>query len=179
MSRSFLQQVENVRSSRLLSLSRKNNRKPLQIENSPPPTKSAGLYWIYTSYDLDDLQNCDACSDVGAIDIAPLVTFHKGLHNICTIEQEGFTLVYNGMAGSSCGLRGRIHQHFNGGKGTGCLSINKRLSINDLSRWRVSYVTLETNGETTPDVPTSSHHHAQHLERIWRLEYGWPLLCKI
>lgn len=175
MARLFLPQVEAMRITRLLSVSQKLNG-DLQIDQ-PPPTKSSGLYWIYTNHPQNELEGCQSCGDVGAIDISMLATLHQGLAHVCAIQQDGFSLVYNGVAGNKCGLRERIHQHFNGGKGTGCLSI-KNSSLDDLTRWRVSYVTLEVGNQGVPDVPASYAAYAKELERIWRLQYGWPQLCR-
>lgn len=175
MTRMLLHQIETVRQSRLLSISRKPNGY-IQIEDAPP-TKSDGLYWLFTSYSLDELKNCINSNDNGAIDITSLATLHENLPHISTITDKGFMLVYNGIGGNSCGLRGRIHQHFNGGNGTGCLSILKS-SLKDLNRWRVSYVTLQVRNGEQPDVQANYADHAKNLERIWRLQYGWPLLCK-
>lgn len=179
MSREFLNQVDATRSTRLLSVSR-NSREHLQIE-SAPPTKSAGLYWIYTSHSDNELKACSSSNDKGAIDLGSLAKLHYGLPNVCSIQQQSenkknFRLVYNGVAGKSLGIRGRIHQHFNGGKGTGCLAICKS-SLSDLENWRVSYLVLEHDNATV-DLNASYDLHAKNLERIWRLKYGWPLLCK-
>jgi hypothetical protein len=131
MSREFLTQVEATRATRLLSIT-KNSRGQLQIEN-PPPTKSAGLYWIYTAHNSEELKDCSSVRDEGAIDIGPLAKLHDKLPNVCTIleisENKNFRLVYNGIAGKSLGIRGRIYQHFNGGKGTGCLAIGGGKSL--------------------------------------------------
>ncbi|WP_261844796.1 hypothetical protein [Aliamphritea ceti] len=180
MSREFLNQIDPIRKTRLLSIS-KNSRDHLQIDNSPP-TKSAGLYWIYTSYNDDELKASTSSDDKGAIDICSMMSLHEGLPKICSINQQSkdkkkFRLVYNGIAGKSLGIRGRIHQHFNGGKGTGCLSICKS-SLNNLDNWRVSYLVLEHDDRNLIDIDASYELHAKNLERIWRLENGWPLLCK-
>lgn len=180
MSRKLLEQVETTRKKKLpLSVTR-NSRGHIQIEDAPP-THSAGLYWIYTSYTDEELKKCSSTTDDGAIDISSLAKLHDGLPNICSIKGKSsdninFRLVYNGIAGKSLGIRARIHQHFNGGKGTGCLAIRKS-SLKELEKWRVSYLVLE-HENSTPDINASYNTHAKNLERIWRLKYGWPLLCK-
>ena len=169
MTRLLLPQVEAMRITRLLSVSQKPNG-DLQIDQ-PPPTKSSGLYWIYTNFPQNELGGCQSCGDKGAIDISMLATLHQGLARVCTIQQNGFSLVYNGVAGNKCGLRERIYQHFNGEQGTGCLSI-KNSSLDDLARWRVTYVTLQVGNQGVPDVPARYATHAKSLERIWRLQYA-------
>ena len=173
MPRNLLTQIEIIRLQRLLPIVR-NNHNQLSIENAPP-TKSAGFYWIYTNYSQPDFEQQTGPACKNAVDIGLLSRLHCGLANTCKIHTEGFRLVYNGIAGIGTGLRERIHQHFNGGNGTGSLAI-LRTNLNDLERWRVSYVTIETPNKA-PDVTAQYDAVAGHVERMWRLEYGWPILC--
>jgi hypothetical protein len=174
MPRTLLPQIEKCRTSRLLSIG-KNGTGQLSIVNAPP-TKSAGFYWIYTTYSQAELAQQAGPGCRKAVDIGFLSKLHSGLANTCTIQHEGFSLVYNGIAGVRTGLRERIHQHFNGGQGTGSLAI-LRTCLNDLHRWRISYATIETSNQQEPDVRGTYDEVAEHVERIWRLEYGWPVLC--
>ena len=174
MPRALLPQIENIRQTRFLRISR-NERNQLAIEN-PPPTKSAGFYWIYTNYSQPDLEQQQGPACNNAVNIGLLAQIHCGLANTYNIRTEGFRLVYNGIAGVGTGIRERLHQHFNGGEGTGSLAI-LRTKLTDLSRWRVSYVTIEVLEGQTPDIQANYDEVALHIERIWRLEYGWPILC--
>lgn len=173
MPRDLLPRVEKVRSSRLLRAFR-NTRNHLQFDDAPP-TFVSGFYWIYTNYSLDEIEGCTASPLDNAVDIPLMAKLHRDLGNVCDIQVDGFRLIYNGIARASVGIRERLGQHFNGGDGTGSLHI-KHTSLNDLSRWRVSYVSTSCNGTTPADVE-SDYAHAKHVERIWRLEHGWPLLC--
>ncbi|MFA4834441.1 MAG: hypothetical protein WC749_00015 [Dehalococcoidia bacterium] len=173
MPRDLLPSVEKVRSSRLLRVFR-NEYKQLQFDGAPP-TKVSGFYWIYTNYSLDDIEGCVASPLGNAINIPLMAKLHRGLGNVCDIQEDGFRLVYNGIARASVGIRERLGQHFNGGDGTGSLHI-KHTTLHELSRWRVSFVSTSGNGAIAADVE-SDFAHAKHLERIWRLEHGWPLLC--
>ncbi len=174
MPRELLPQIETIRSLRLLRVVR-NAKKQLAIDNAPP-TKSAGFYWIYTNYSQPDLERQLAPACCNAVDIGLLSRLHCGLANTCSIRPEGFRLVYSGIAGTGTGLRERIHQHFNGGQGTGSLAI-LRTGLDDLEQWRVSYVSIETPEPNKPDIAAQYDDVAVHIERIWRLEYGWPILC--
>lgn len=173
MLRELLPQVERIRQSRLLQIVR-NERGTLSIADTPP-TKSAGFYWIYTSYSQPELEGTRGADCQGAVNIGLLARLHCGLSKTCDIRQEGFRLVYNGIASRGTGLRERIHQHFNGGKGTGSLAI-LRTNLSDLGRWRISYATVETPAGK-PDIQEVYADVAEHVERMWRLEYGWPILC--
>jgi hypothetical protein len=176
MHHTYLPLLEAHRESRLLAPQR-NQRGQLKIEGAPP-TGSSGHYWIFTNYSHAELKACTPSSDRNAIDIAKLATLHERLAHICDIAICGYRLVYNGVAGPGCGIRERLGQHFNGGAGTGCLSIG-RSSLTDLSRWRVSYASFATSSGAPPDLDCDFDVYAKDLERMWRLQYGWPLLCRV
>lgn len=170
----YLSTIEKIRSEKISFVTEGNG---LQL---PPtkklPTKVHGLYWIYTEYSVQDIIDCEPSPQDNAVDIAALAKQHQGLSNIHRINHCGFNLVYNGIGGGSSGLRERIQREFNGGSGTGSLGILKT-SLNDLDKWRISYVILQ-NDKIRPDLNLNYDEYATVLERTWRLEYGWPLLCR-
>lgn len=172
---SVMQQIENRRATRLLTICR-NASGDLAIDQSPP-IKTAGMYWLFTNYTIEELKTCITSDDPGAIPIGQMATLHENLPHVSSLNVDGFRLVYNGIAGIGLGLRGRIHQHFNGGVGTGCLSI-LRSSVSDLNRWRVSYVAFGPVKGKEHDVQVDFSADAKDLERTWRLTHGWPLLCR-
>lgn len=49
-----LQQIDNISATRFLTIDR-DTRGNLAI-NSPPPVKTAGMYWLYTNYTIDELR---------------------------------------------------------------------------------------------------------------------------
>lgn len=163
----FLLDIDVTRSSRLLPITEMGKLKiPAEI------TKDlGGFYWIYTSYSIDELMACRKADKKGAIDIGLLAKLHHGIRGVNNEQRDGFRLVYNGIAND---LRGRIRQHFNGGRGTGCLAI-KHTSLNELSRWQISYAAAGSQGG---HIPLDYTAQAKNFERLWRLEYGWPLLCR-
>jgi len=175
MSIKLLNKIELKRKLSLINFHKNGNDR--LVMSNPPPVKASGLYWIYTSYSLNELKSCTPSNDTGAIQINELAKLHDGLEYVCKISDQNYRVVYNGIAGNSCGIRQRIRQHFNGGQGTGCLSISKS-SLNDLSKWRVSYVTIDSELPEDIQVPASYNEHAKNIERMWRLRYGWPLLCR-
>lgn len=132
-----------------------------------------GLYWIYTDYLLEDVKNSNPSKHEKAIKINFLAKLHEDLPNICKIENEKFQLVYNGIAGPRTekgkGVRERLLQHFgNGSANTGCIAIGST-NLNKLKKWKFSYAELTKN---------EYEKYSKDLERIWRLKYGWPLLCR-
>lgn len=171
--------IEKIESQRVLTLQAigRNERQHLQyLGLEPPPTKEAGFYWLYTNYTPKELLESVKGTKRAAVDLPLLARAHDGIANVCDVTEDGFRLVYNGSAGDGY-LRSRISQHFNSAEGTGSLHILGS-SLNDIERWRVSYVTTSMLSDHR-DQGTHSYKglHAKHYERLWRLQYGWPLFC--
>lgn len=175
--RSRIWEIDRFRSNRLLSIS---ETAKTTLEN-PPNNHSYGLYWIYTNYTLHDFINSTKAPLSGAIDMAGLTNDRRCLAHICNITDHGFRIVYNGIGGvgkkGSGGLKERILQEFSGGNGTGALAI-KKSSLSDLSKWKYSYVILRGNDAASFDIDLPYSVWAERLENAWRLEFGWPILCK-
>lgn len=169
-----LLKIERIRSERILPVTTGNGLCLPSVEKLP--TKVHGLYWIYTSYSIEEIESCTPSNQSKAVDIAALAKQHNGLSLVHNTNHCGLNLVYNGIGGSSSGLRERIQGEFNGGEGTGSLGILKS-SLRDLNNWRISYVILK-NDKIAPDLDLEFNDYAAILERAWRLEYGWPILCR-
>ena len=141
------------------------------------PNRADGLYWLYTEYTYNELCYATSSRLRSSVDIGRLANAHHGLAHVCSIEVNGFRLVYNGIGGvgakGSGGLRERIQGEVNGGEGTGSLAI-RRTSLSDLGKWRFSYVLWS---EITSVENQSYKDTCRLLERAWRLQYGWPVLC--
>jgi hypothetical protein len=151
-----------------------------------PPKRCAGLYFIYTSYSIEELQNSGPPPTNSAVPISDLATMLGRLDKIHPVDTDGFRLVYNGIggySGSSYDLRTRILQEIStNDPRTGSLCI-RQTTLSDLSRWRYSYVLLPTqytNSDEEPDInaPYYFETEASNLERYWRFHYGWPLLSR-
>lgn len=166
----YLKKIEQLRTERIFPVSI-NGELALPKELS---TKVSGLYWLYTTYDIASIKNCRASTQENAVNIPLVATLHEGLTNIYKANDEKL-LVYNGIGKE---LRKRIQQEFNGGEGTASLGISKT-SLNRLDNWFFSYVIMsDGNSEESSDIDVSYSEHGKNLERMWRLEYGWPLLCR-
>lgn len=152
------------------------------------PRKRRGLYWIWTSLDLDELANStdDINKGTKKVPLVKLINQRKGLENICGIKKEGFTLVYNGIGGfksetKKSGLRERLLQEFNAtNANTGSLNISERFK--DKSNWAVSFFDFddEENKKLLPFLndPDAYLNYASDIEKLWRLEFGHPILCR-
>ena len=172
-----LEKIESKRKERLLTVSSTNKGRTILANG--PSRGANGFYWLFTNYSINEIQRCDRGNQTGSVDMKQLALHHEGLKHICKIECHGFRLVYNGIGGlgkkKTGGLKERILQEFNGGEKTGSLAI-KKTSLRDLSRWRYSYVTITLTDSDFPDIKYDEW--SLILERLWRLHYGWPLLCK-
>ena len=143
-----------------------------------PSTKADGLYWIYTDHTDQDFLDSSPSVKERSINFASMTRRHARLRNICRESVDRFRLVYNGVGGLGNGgyggLRERILEEYRGGRGTGSLAITGS-SLNDLTRWRVSFVLWS---EMIFEEPHDYMGHSASIEQLWRLHYGWPLLCK-
>lgn len=142
-----------------------------------PDTHVDGMYWIYTDHTDADLIASTPARLRGAIDFCRSVRRHCDNTHVCNVDAGGFRVVYSGIGGvgesEEGGLRERILGEFRGGSGTGSLAIHKS-SLSDLTRWRYSYVLWS---EVEELAAYSYRPFATSLEGLWRLHFGWPLLC--
>lgn len=175
--KSRINEIENLRiKCKLHSVTKGKSR--LSLENRPPNQK-CGLYWIYTSYTIDDLMNSTKSSKLNAVDIPWLTKSRKNLNNVIKPSpDEDFWVVYNGIGGGkrkkdgkkkgNYDLGARILQEFRDNQKTGSLKI-MGTDLNDLTKWRYSFVEIDY---------IEYENHIKDLETGWRLEYGWPILSK-
>jgi len=166
--RSMIEKMHECQLSRLTEISIEDGR--LCFGNAPP-TKKRGLYWLYTSYSNDEFLSSTNHPKKGSVPFKELIEQHSQFNNVCSISVCGYRLVYNGV---TVDLRDRIRQEINGGASPGPLAI-RLSSLNDLSKWRVSFV-LWTDIDF--DSPHEYRKYSKVIERLWRIHYGWPILCR-
>ncbi|RYG65006.1 hypothetical protein EON80_18175 [bacterium] len=168
-----LERLNALQETRLQPVTRNDDRLVLHCG---PPTKIDGVYWLYTTYTDADFRACTPSTKRKSVAINRIATERQGLRMICTREVNGFRLVYNGIGGlgpkGHGGLRERILQEFRGGEGTGSLAICGS-SLNDLSRWRYSYVLWSEISHTDSVLYATQ---GEGIETMWRLQFGWPIL---
>ena len=174
MYKSVVEKLHSMQEGRLRTVCLQNQK--LLLSNGPS-TKANGLYWIYTTYSDAELLAATASKKTNSVNFSSLVARHAELTHICNHTVGEFRVVYNGIGGlgpkGHGGLRERILGEFRGGNGTGSFAI-KDSSLNDLRKWRYSYV-LWSEIEFT-----QTHEYArfsESIERLWRIHYGWPILC--
>ena len=155
------------------------------------PKNRGGLYWLWTKLDYDELVNvCDENDNKNEINrkvpLSKLISQRKELSHICSIEKNSYKIVYNGIGGyktnpKSFGLRERILQEYNSKDNrTGSLDLKKyNFSIND---WAVSFFDFDddSNKEYFDFLKDENAYlkYASDLEKLWRLEFGHPILCR-
>ncbi|WP_246946163.1 hypothetical protein [Bacillus pinisoli] len=151
-----------------------DNNGLLKLSNRPS-SRGCGLYWIYTSYTLEDLCNATISKNKNAIDIPFLAKSRKDLNNVIHPSEEGeFWIVYNGIGGRKPNsnhyydLGARILQEFRDNQKTGSLKV-LGTNLSNLTKWRYSYVELDYSEYEI---------HKRDIETGWRLENGWPILSK-
>lgn len=179
MYRDPLQTIDLKRQSRLLRISA---RSPTSISLEDAPKGQAGLYFLYTSYSDEELANAVSPLHAAAVPIGALARAHRNLANVCKVEQDGFRIVYNGIGtvSASYSMEARIKQQFNADPRTGSLFIRDS-TVGDLDRWRYSFVTLPLTDRHPPadlEPEWAYELHGRQLERCWRIENGWPMLCR-
>lgn len=175
MYQTIIEKMNSLQQTRLEQVRCENNR--LKYEGGPE-VKSSGLYWIYTSYSNEELKQSIPSSKRNSVELSKMMERYDGLEKVCNESTNGYRIVYNGIGGvgkkGKGGLRERILQQFRGGEGTGSLAISDT-SLNRLNKWRVSYVVWEEIG-----LPEDHKYlvFSETLEHLWRIHYGWPVLCK-
>lgn len=169
-----IESINRLQEARLRSITRHNDRLKL-IDG--PATKIDGLYWIYTTHSDADLLAAAPSPKASAVNFGAMVNRHAFLSHVCRHSVGGYRLVYNGIGGlgpkGHGGLRERILSEFRGAKGTGSLAITDS-SLDKLDNWRYSYVLWS---EIELPQPQTYRGFAETLELLWRVHYGWPVLC--
>jgi hypothetical protein len=151
------------------------------------PNNRAGLYWVWTTCEIDDLvMSRHNVPTVGErrVPISQLSRERRSeFEDITngqklTIDNRNYKLVYNGMGN---GLMERIRQEVRIGINntkTGSLDI-AHSTINDPNNWLITFVDFtDPNFQNTLPDQIEYFPHASMFELIWRQEYGWPLLCR-
>jgi hypothetical protein len=79
-----LSKIERIRSERILPVTTGDG---LCLPSTEVlPTKVHGIYWIYTSYSIEEIENCTPSTQGNAVNIAALAKQHKGLRRPPEIE---------------------------------------------------------------------------------------------
>jgi hypothetical protein len=151
-------------------------------------TKQRGLYWIWTNLTDEELANAKWKTDSKHINILDLIKKRKGLTHVCQVQHQGYRIIYNGIGGytkltKNCsGLRERLLQEFNTtSTGTGTLSIVS--TSLKLEHFAISFFNFDDkeNIKNFKFLKENDAYliYASELEKLWRLEFGQPILCRL
>lgn len=127
-----------------------------------------GFYWIYTKQDISRLKKAPASSNSAHVNIGELAAVHEGLPNVIPQIDSEYWCVYNGKGKS---LKARIVAEFSNTEGpTGTLALTRCFS-EDV--FKIRYLICDTK-----QFEHSYKATEMHFERVWRLTFGWPVLCR-
>ncbi|WP_047790782.1 hypothetical protein [Tenacibaculum mesophilum] len=155
-------------------------------------TKQRGLYWFWTNLENNQLRSIKTKEGTKEVPFYSLINNRVGLKNICSVNLNGFTVVYNGIGGYhkpfAFGLRERINQEINcNDYRTGTLNIQRRTNLDN---WGITYFNFDdSKHQDALSTYTSKNQQwiannfyksfAKELENLWRLEFGTPILCRL
>jgi hypothetical protein len=154
------------------SLLDQQNYRTLQEAKSEIPSKASGFYWIYTKLPIKRFIHSSKPINPVHVDFSLMASAHQGLKSI--IEQNGSEhwCVYNGKGTN---LKVRMSAAFtNTIGGTGKLALTRLFKEDE---FRIKFIVCDSNN-TNYGVSDSFDCLQRDLERVWRLNYGWPLLCR-
>lgn len=133
---------------------------------------ASGFYWIYTKLPMNKFAKAASPSNSAHIDFSRLAEIHIGVKSIITQTDTEYWCIYNGKAKQ---LRNRIAAQFTNTKGeTGKLALLRCFQKAD---FRIKYIACETDS-IQRGIPERYDDIKRDLERVWRLSYGWPFLCR-
>ncbi|HJW55331.1 MAG TPA: hypothetical protein VJ577_08675 [Burkholderiaceae bacterium] len=184
MYRDIVERIEKIQRSRINEIHIRSDNGDTKIDG--PSKKCSGMYFFYTSYTMEELRNGSRAATNSAVPIDDLARKYGSLDKIHRPDSDGFHLVYNGIGGykgKGYDLRSRILQEISCTHDkTGSLCIRQTKDLNDVSRWRFSYVSMANSKEdmSAADIvlPWNFAEHGTDIEKAWRFHYGWPLLCR-
>lgn len=138
-----------------------------EVKDSLQPSDS-GFYWIFTKLDIQRLRDSPSPTNNVHVHISELAKVHTDLKWVISQSGEEYWCVYNGKGQQ---LRNRIVAEFSNTNGaTGTLALTRCFLESD---FHVKYLVCGSQ------VFLHSYGDLQrHLERSWRLHYGWPVLCR-
>jgi len=157
---------------RISSLLDQQNYRTLKEARSEIPSRASGFYWIYTKLPITEFINSPKPNNPAHVDFSLMSSAHQGLKWV--IEQNGSEhwCIYNGKGTN---LKDRLSAAFTNTDGqTGKLALTRHFKEDD---FQIKFIVC-SNNNTDYGVSESFDCIQRDLERVWRLNYGWPLLCR-
>lgn len=131
-------------------------------------TSASGFYWIYSNLSLDKFKNATDPTNQVHVNFCYLSKIHAELKHVISPIQSDYWCIYNGKGKQ---LKNRIVAEFTNTAGkTGKLALLRCFKEDD---FKIKYIACET----TNNIKGIATKYAD-LERAWRLQFGWPMLCR-
>ncbi|HFK2926427.1 TPA: hypothetical protein ACGY8I_003720 [Aeromonas hydrophila] len=135
-------------------------------------TRDNGFYWIYTKLPIEKLIESAAPTNQAHVDISLMASTHKGLKYIIKQAGSDYWCIYNGKGTN---LKNRISAAFTDTDGaTGKLALNR---VFEEDEFRIKFIVCNSSN-TEYGVNDLFSSLERDVERAWRLNYGWPILCR-
>jgi len=142
--------------------------------------KASGFYWIFTNKPIMSFLNCPKPINPKHVNFRYLSKIHKNQKYV--ISQQGneeYWCIYNGKAKD---LNNRIEAEFSATvftkkselSKTGKLALTRCFSSND---FKIKYIVCDAP-RNSKGVTSVYECLEKDLERIWRLNNGWPIFCR-
>jgi hypothetical protein len=143
---------------------------PVYKDFSKKISNKPGLYMIFSNVPANELKDIGTLEIKGSYNIPNRVIDFEGIPKSLVISQDKDEL-YCVYIGHQKNLRQRCKEHFNGSKGTACLSLFNYSKLRNY-KWEFHYFEL-----SNLDGYVDSKLHRNILESHLRVKFGWPCLC--
>ncbi|PSV29854.1 hypothetical protein C9J44_21205 [Photobacterium sp. GB-27] len=144
----------------------------LQEAKAEIPTKASGFYWIYTKLSLACFIKAPAPINPAHIDLSLMASVHRDLEWVIKQRNSDYWCIYNGKGTD---LKGRMFAGFTNTDGqTGKLALTRCFKESD---FRVKFIVCNSKNPNY-GIDCSFAELQRDLERVWRLNFGWPLLSR-
>lgn len=136
------------------------------------PTNTSGFYWIYTNLKINDFLTAADPTNNAHVNFRQLSNANHGLKYTISQHNDEYWCIYNGKGKI---LKKRIAAEFsNTNSPTGTLALKRCFTEAD---FRVKYV-MAGKPNSCNGIITEYPCLQRDIERVWRLNNGWPLLCR-
>jgi len=132
----------------------------------------SGFYWIYTKLPLERFMESSPPSNPVHINFSATAKIHRSLKSVIMQHDSEHWCIYNGKGKQ---LKNRLVAEFTNTQGkTGKLALLRCFNENDFA---VKYITCQSDNDLS-GISEKYSDVEKDLERVWRLNYGWPFLCR-
>lgn len=136
------------------------------------PASASGFYWIYTKLNIQRFLESPDPINPKHVNFRQLSSVHKGSKYVVQQKEDEYWCIYNGKGKQ---LKNRIVAEFSNTSGkTGTLALSRCFQATD---FRIKYVMCDNPNNSKGILPVYSCLE-RDIERVWRLNNGWPLLCR-